>query len=90
MIHYFKAVDAARTTDTGVVARKIRDMPVEDFFAEHGAVRAKGRMVHDMYLVRVKTPQESRGPWDYYNILRTIPGEELVRPLAQSDCPMVR
>jgi branched-chain amino acid transport system substrate-binding protein len=65
-------------------------MPVEDFFAEHGTVRADGRMVHDMYLAQVKTPQESRGPWDYYNILRTIPGEESVRPLAQSDCPLVR
>ena len=72
--HYLKAVDAARTTDAEVVAQKIRDMPVEDFFAEHGAVRADGRMVHDMYLAQVKTPQESpRGPWDYYNILRTIP-----------------
>ena len=90
VIHYLKAVDAARTTDTDVVVQKIRDMPVEDFFAGHGTVRADGRMVHDMYLAQVKTPQESRGPWDYYNILRTIPGEESVRPLAQSECPLVR
>ena len=90
VIHYLKAVDAARTTDAEIVAQKIRDMPVEDFFAEHGAVRADGRMVHDMYLAQVKTPQESRGPWDYYNILRTIPGGESVRPLAESDCPLVR
>jgi branched-chain amino acid transport system substrate-binding protein len=90
VIHYLKAINASGGSDAETVAQKMRDMPVEDFFAEHGTVRADGRMVHDMYLAQVKTPQESHGPWDYYNILRTIPGEESVRPLAESDCPLVR
>jgi branched-chain amino acid transport system substrate-binding protein len=90
VIHYLKAINASGGSDAETVAQKMRDMPVEDFFAEHGTVRADGRMVHDMYLAQVKTPQESHGPWDYYNILRTIPGEESVRPLAESECPLIR
>jgi branched-chain amino acid transport system substrate-binding protein len=90
VIHYLKAINASGSSDAEIVAQKMRDMPVEDFFAGHGTVRADGRMVHDMYLAQVKTPQESHGPWDYYNILRTIPGEESVRPLAESDCPLIR
>jgi branched-chain amino acid transport system substrate-binding protein len=90
VIHYLKAINASGSSDAEIVAQKMRDMPVEDFFAGHGTVRADGRMVHDMYLAQVKTPQESHGPWDYYNILRTIPGGESVRPLAESDCPLIR
>ena len=64
-------------------------MPIHDFFADHGVIRVDGRMVHDMYLVEVKKPEELRYPWDYYKILQTIPGEEAFRPISDSECPLV-
>jgi branched-chain amino acid transport system substrate-binding protein len=87
VLHYLKAVDAAGTDDTDAVLAKMREMPVDDFFAKGGEVRSDGRMVHDMYLARVKSPADSAGPWDYYDILRTIPGEEAFGPLSESNCP---
>lgn len=65
----------------------MRELPINDFFAKNGVIRSDGRMVHDMYLAQVKTPAESTGPWDYYKILRTIPGEEAYGPLSESTCP---
>ena len=85
--HYLKAIEAAGTDDTDAVVAKMREMPVEDFFAHGGVVRTDGRMVHEMYLARVKSPADSTGPWDYYDIVRTIPGEEAYGPLSESDCP---
>lgn len=85
--HYLKAIDAAGTDATDAVMAKMRELPVNDFFAKNGQVRSDGRMVHDMYLARVKSPSESEGPWDYYEILRTIPGEEAFGPLSESACP---
>jgi len=73
--HYLKAVDALGSDEAKAVVAKMRDMPIHDFFAERGLLRADGRMVHDMYLVEVK-PEESHYPWDYYKILKIIPGEE--------------
>jgi branched-chain amino acid transport system substrate-binding protein len=90
VIHYLKAIEATKTDNAEIVAQKMRDTPVQDFFAEHGKLRADGRLVHDIYLAQVKAPEESHQPWDYYNILRTIPGEESVRPLAESDCPLIK
>ena len=87
--HYLKAVQAAGTKEPLAVAAKMREMPVNDFFAPNGQVRPDGRMVHDMYLVQVKTPEESKYPWDYYKILRTIPGNEAFRPLDKGGCPLV-
>jgi branched-chain amino acid transport system substrate-binding protein len=62
---------------------------VHDAIFEQGSVRADGRMVHDMYLVQVKTPAESKGPWDLYKVLRTIPGDQTILPLATSACKLV-
>ena len=87
--HYLRAVQAAGTKDPLKVAAKMREMPVKDFFAPNGRVREDGRMVHDMYLVQVKSPQESKYPWDYYKILKTIPGDQAFRPLAEGNCPQV-
>lgn len=87
VMHYLKAIDAAGTDETDAVMAKMREMPVNDFFAKNGIVRSDGRMVHDMYLARVKSPEESKGPWDYYEIVRTIPGEEAFGPLSESTCP---
>ena len=69
---------------------KLRELPIEDFFARKGRIRADGRMVHDMYLVQVKKPSESRYPWDYYTVREVIPGDEAFQPLAQSRCPRMR
>jgi branched-chain amino acid transport system substrate-binding protein len=69
---------------------KMREIPVNDFYAKNGRVREDGRMVHDMYFVQVKTPEESNGPWDYYKILSTIPGDQAFRPLDEGGCPLVK
>jgi branched-chain amino acid transport system substrate-binding protein len=87
--HYLKAVDVLGSDEAKVVVAKMRDMPVHDFFADHGVIRVDGRMVHDMYLVEVKKPEESRYPWDYYKVLQTIPSEEAFRPISDSECPLV-
>jgi branched-chain amino acid transport system substrate-binding protein len=87
---YLKAVQAAGTDDAAKVMARMRALPVDDFFAHGGRLRADGRMVHDMYLVQVKTPAQSTGDWDYYKILRTIPGEQAFRPLSDSECPLVK
>jgi branched-chain amino acid transport system substrate-binding protein len=89
VLHYLKAMAAAGTTDGKAVADKMRELPVDDFFAK-GRVREDGRMMHDMYLVEVKTPGESKAAWDYYKVLRSIPAEEVAQPLTESKCPLVK
>ena len=86
--HYLKAVEAAGTDDGPTVAKKMKEMPVNDFFAKNGKILPNGRMVHDMYLARVKKPSESKGPWDYYQIISTIPGEQAFATLEKSGCPI--
>ena len=87
--HYLKAVKAANTKDPLKVAAKMREMPVNDFFARNGKLREDGRMVHDMFLVQIKAPEESKYAWDYYKILRTVPGDQAFRPMAEGGCPLV-
>jgi branched-chain amino acid transport system substrate-binding protein len=87
--HYLKAVEAAKTKDSGAVMAKMRATPINDFFATNGKIREDGRMVHDLYLVQVKTPSESTYPWDYFKIVRTIPGDQAFKPMQPSDCPLV-
>jgi len=87
--HYLKAVDALGSDAANAVVAKMRNMPIHDFFAGRGFVRADGRMVHDMYLVEVKKPEESRYDWDYYKILKVIPGEEAFRPTSEGGCPLL-
>ena len=89
-MHYLKAVQAAGTDATDAVMKKMRETPVNDFFATNGRIREDGRMVHDMYLAEVKSPSDSKGPWDYYKILQTIPGDEAFQPLSESRCPLVK
>jgi branched-chain amino acid transport system substrate-binding protein len=89
-MHYLKAVKAAGTDETGAVMKKMREMPINDFFAKNGRIREDGRMVHDMYLFEVKSPQESTSPWDYYKLRATIPAAEAFQPLAKSTCPLVQ
>lgn len=87
--HYLKAIQAAGTDNSDAVMAKMKTTPVNDFFSRGGIIRPDGRMIHDMYLVQVKTPQESKYAWDYYKVVATIPQEEAFQPLAQSTCPLV-
>ena len=90
VLHYLRAVQASETDDAKAIADKMRQLPVDDFFANGGEVRVDGRLVHDMYLVEVKAPEESRYPWDYYKVLSVITGDKAFRPLADGKCPLVR
>ena len=87
--HYLRAIEAAGTDEAKAVMAKMRELPVNDFYTKNGRLREDGRLVHDLYFVQVKTPTESSGPWDYYKILSTIPGEKAFRPLGESGCPLV-
>ena len=89
-MHYLKAVQAAGTDEPDAVSAKMREMPINDFFAKGGQIRVDGRMVHDMYLWQVKSPAESKAPWDYLKPLKTIPAAEAFQPLAQSTCYLVK
>ena len=90
VLHYLRAVQASGTDEAGKVMAQMKATPIKDFFGKNGRIREDGRMVHDMYLAQVKTPAESKYPWDYYNIRQTIPAEEAFQPLAQSKCPLVK
>jgi branched-chain amino acid transport system substrate-binding protein len=87
--HYLGAIGAAGTDEAKAVMAKMRERPVNDFYVKNGRLRQDGRLVHDMYFAQVKTPSESKGPWDYYKILATIPGDQAFRPLAEGGCPLV-
>jgi branched-chain amino acid transport system substrate-binding protein len=89
-MHYLKAVQAAGTDDTAAVMKKMQDTPINDMFAKNGKLRPDGRMVHDMYLFQVKSPAESKGAWDYYNLKGTIKGDDAFQPLAQSRCAALK
>ncbi len=90
VLHYLKAVDAAGSDDSEKTMAKMREIPVNDFFAKGGKIREDGRMVHEMYLMQVKAPEESKYPWDYFKLLKTIPADEAFRPLSESECPLVK
>jgi branched-chain amino acid transport system substrate-binding protein len=89
VLQYLKAIEAAGTDATEPVAAKLHEMPVDDLFAQGGTVGPNGRMFHDMYLMEVKKPEASQGPWDYYNVLATVPAEEAFIDPAESGCPLV-
>ena len=87
---YLKAVEQAQTDDGLAVAGQLKKMKINDVFSQNGYVREDGRMVHDMFLVQVKSPKESKGPWDYYKVLDTIAGEKAFQPLAKSSYYLVK
>jgi len=88
--HYLKAVKAAGTTDAAPVMKIMKETPINDMFAKNGRIREDGRMVHDMYLFEVKKPSESKGRWDDYKLLATVPGNEAFQPLELSRCPLLK
>jgi branched-chain amino acid transport system substrate-binding protein len=88
--HYLNAIKAAGTDDTQTVMARMKATPVNDFFAKNAKIREDGRLVHDMLLVEVKKPSESRAPWDYYKIKAVIPGDQAYMPLSKSVCPLIK
>lgn len=90
VLHYLKAVKTAGTTDPAAVIKVMKSTPVNDMFAKNGRIREDGRMIHDMYLFEVKKPSESKGRWDDYKLLATIPGDQAFQPLEASRCPLIK
>jgi len=90
VLHYLKAVEAAKTDDGTKVIAQMKAMPTDDPLFGKGTIRADGRKIHPAYLVEVKKPSESKGPYDYYKIRATIPAEQAFRPMDQGDCPLVK
>lgn len=88
--HYLQAVKDTGTDDVMKVVARMRTTPINDALAQNGRLREDGSMVHDMMLIQVKTPAESKYPWDYYKVLKTIPGDEAFLPLSQVPCPLLR
>jgi branched-chain amino acid transport system substrate-binding protein len=89
-LHYLRSVKDAGTDATPAVMAKMKSTKINDFFARNGSIREDGRMVHDMYLVQVKSPAQSRYPWDYYKVVATIPGNDAFQPIAKSACALVK
>jgi branched-chain amino acid transport system substrate-binding protein len=89
-LHYLKAVEALKGKDTAQVMAKMKEMPTDDPLFGKGTVRQDGRKIHDMYLFEVKKPAESKGPWDLYKQLATIPADQAFRPLNEGGCPLVK
>jgi branched-chain amino acid transport system substrate-binding protein len=88
--HYLKAVKATGTDDAPTVMKQMEKERINDFFASGGYIRADRKMIHDMYLLRVKKPGENKGEWDLYNVVQTLPGETVNRPLSESPCALVK
>jgi branched-chain amino acid transport system substrate-binding protein len=90
VMHYLAAVKATGTTDGPTVVKEMKATPVNDFMTKNGYIREDGTLVRDMYLFEVKSPSESRGPWDYYKQIAVIPGEEAFKPLGPNEGYMTR
>ncbi|MFV0680881.1 ABC transporter substrate-binding protein [Ottowia sp.] len=89
-LHYLKAVEAAGSDDGLKAVSKMKELPTDDPLFGKGQVRVDGRKVHPVYLVEVKKPSESKGPYDYYKVLQTIPADKAFRPLKDGGCPLVK
>ena len=86
---YLTAVKAAGTDDADAVMAQLKKQKINDMFAKGGYIRPDGRMIHEMYLMQVKTPAESKEPWDYFKVAQVIPGEQAYQSLANSKCPLI-
>jgi len=87
---YLNAVKAAHSTDPDKVMAELKKAKINDMFTENGKIRADGLMEHDMYVMQVKTPAESKQPWDYYKLVQTMPSDQAFGSLAETDCPLVK
>lgn len=88
--HYLLAIKATGTDAPGSVLTKMKATPVNDFFAKNARIRADGRLMHDMYLMQVKKPADSKYPWDYYTLRQVIPAEQAFLPVEMSVCPLLK
>jgi branched-chain amino acid transport system substrate-binding protein len=88
-LHYLRAVQAIGTTDGRAVVAQMKRMPVNDFMTKNGRIREDGRLLRDMYLFQVKTPQESKFQYDYYQLVATVPGPDAFLPASLSSCPLL-
>lgn len=89
VLHYLAAIRSAGTDRPKAVVAKMRELPVNDIFTSNGRIREDNVMVHDLFLARVKSPEQSKEPWDYYEILQTIPADDVYWPISASHCPLV-
>ncbi|WP_299565147.1 ABC transporter substrate-binding protein [Enterovirga sp.] len=90
ILHYLRAVQAAGTEDAKTVTDKMKATPVNDFFSKNVEVREDGRVMRDFHVFSVKKPADSKYPWDYYDLLTTIPAADAARPLSESECPLLK
>jgi branched-chain amino acid transport system substrate-binding protein len=90
VLNYLKAVEKAGSDDTETVMKTLRSMEIDDAVVRHGKIRADGRLIHDMYVFQVKSPAESKEPFDYYNTVGVVKGDDAFQPLAKSRCPLVK
>jgi branched-chain amino acid transport system substrate-binding protein len=90
VLHYLKAVEALKSDDGTKVVAKMKEMPTDDPLFGKGTIRADGRKIHPAYLMEVKKPSESKGPYDYYKVRATIPADQAFRPLADGGCSLVK
>jgi branched-chain amino acid transport system substrate-binding protein len=89
VLHYLKAVEAGKTDDGTKTIAKMKELPTDDILFGKGTIRADGRKLHNAYLFEVKKPSESKGPYDYYKVVSTIPADKAFRPIDQGNCPLV-
>jgi branched-chain amino acid transport system substrate-binding protein len=89
VLHYLKAIEAAKTDEAKAVVSKMKALPINDFFTKQGSVREDGRVMRNLYLFQVKKPSESRYKYDYYKLIDTIPPEKAFRPLSEGNCPLI-
>ncbi len=89
VLNYLRAIEATKTDDSTKVLAQMKSGPFKDAFTPNGYVRADGRMVHDMYLMRSRKPSEPKGDWDLYDIAKIIPGDQAFRPMDKGGCPLV-
>src|SRR6516162_3545630 len=90
VLQYLKAIQATGTDDADTVIKKLKEITINDDFVKGGKIRADGRMVHEFYLFQVKSPSESKYPWDYYKLISKIPGDQAFQPLSESRCPLIK
>jgi len=90
VMHYLNAVKASGSDDGPTVVKKMRETPINDFMTKNGKILENGRLIRDMYLFEVKKPSESKGAWDYYKQVATIPGEQAFKRPGGNECPLVK
>jgi branched-chain amino acid transport system substrate-binding protein len=90
VLNYLKAIQAAGSEDTAAVLKQLRSAKIDDAVIRNGSIRPDGRLVHDMYVFQVKSPAESKEPFDYYKTVGVVKGDDAFQPLSKSRCPLVK